>query len=342
MREINYIKDFPEYFFHSQPTRSRLAMDYSKRLKKPGEASKILQLNGSTIYVQKEGTDGKRIEHYEEALINIFPPNKTSILEVEEDIITKKKKNLLRTDEYRFHYVQKRAIENYYRASIGSPLNKVLEKLTIEITETASKSLESDISSVMKLAMSQDRMKNIIAEIEFKNSDEYQKFIQVHRNKINNGDVVLDLELKGRVSDELVQFDNSVALLQRHDVTLDSDEINTKRQELGKKMVNNIFSRLKNNSKSKSVIVSGKFNIEEENKNYHLCLLHPISDLITQMKLEIKVVTPKEGIDPDWAHIYYSGGDVIANVFGSVYSWTEGEEDGKWEILINPVAIYAE
>ncbi|MDJ0797217.1 MAG: hypothetical protein QNJ51_10345 [Calothrix sp. MO_167.B12] len=297
-------------------------------------------LNGQEIYIRKENTQGKNLEDYELVKVQIELPEEIQFNLVEENVIGNKRSRLLSKSKFNFHYLDGVTIDNYYRSDVALTINQVAEKIIVEATSQVNGGLEIDTASAVKAMLRKESMLRTISEVRLEELNKYQQFPIVHKTKLDEDEVDLSLELEAGLSDELVKFDNAINILKLYNINFEVEQVSKQRQNLGKEMIDNIFNRSMK-SKYQSVIVSGQFRIEDADENYYLVLLHPICKRISQLQLKIIAVVPKDRIEEAWKHMYMPGEEINTNVFGDIARHKSDESLGKWEIFLNPAAIYS-
>ena len=342
MKIIKKAEELPGKYFpkNSPPLKVRGVMNCNYMLKTPKD---LASLNGQSIYIQKKDTKGENPEDYELVKVELEVVQEIKPATIEDnndgDVIEQKRRKLLEKKDFDFHYLQEKTINNYYKSDVNSPVNQVIDRLQLEIENQIRVDTEVDVASKIGTILNQDSIIRIISEINFDGLDHYQQFPIVHGKKLRNGEVGLGLELAGSSFDELVKFDNAISFLQSRQ-KLDVEQISRDRQNLGTKIIGNIFNALDQETYS-HVIVSGQFAIEKVETNYHLALLHPVSKRIQNLELKLIAIVPDDCIEVDWKHLYTPGETIEANVFGKIARRSANESVGKWEIFLNPSAIYS-
>ena len=340
-RTLTQPEEIPDRFFPAAapPPTYRGKVWRDKLHSKTSDLSKIPEF----ICIKIEEKKGDSPKDWETAHVKLKAIDKDSPLPPIGDPVLEKEKRLRGLKAANFHYLEESNVSSLYDDVFAAPLpnpSPVINEVTVEIQDAIKGNAQASIADVVQSVLSRERVERIFTQIKFVEIATSTKFIQYQKRMIEEGQVILDLELQDQKSADLAKFDGLIRQMSDYELQVDLEKITNTRKQLGEGTINEILGIIEN-SIDQQVVITADFHVSDEGNSYRLSYEHPINRLIDQ-KIEMWVTLSKKKVLANWNLVYEQscGNTVRANVYGTVFR-SKKQHEGDWEIAVNPIAVYS-
>ena len=340
MRKIA-LADIPAEYYTTQPLSFRGNIS-TVPIKKTTDISKIPQ----QIWIKKNGTSGRLPKDFEQVMVDLSThsavgatvdlPQPSRLALLADHHIEAKRERLIALNEPLLHYRDQPAFERLYNAAFNQPLVNSEQSIPDLTPKIKNRFRSNGASAANRTGKRPHRTAPVSAANAGLNVIE--KWPQLQTHLLNNGQVVLDLEIGH--SNELTRFDDVIDQVQQYGLQLDPFQVRKKRRLIEVKLLQATVNRLQEIN-NRLTIVSGNFQVEERQNHYRLIHSYPITQ-VSKRESTLVIEVPKQDMESGWTNFYERllGAKIQAHVFGSILSSTQIGRD-YWEIAIKPIVVYS-
>jgi len=257
-----------------------------------------------------------------------------------ERIKQEKIKKFLNIPNISFHFADKDRIRNFYNDYFSEP---TFESLVSEIISEASGEVKGSIPQIIESKIGNKDLSKWISTIKLPDITLNGMFKRYQRETIRNNEVALGIEEVEIELSEVQTFNDSIAELKsRFGFNISESVLDPHRSQLREKAANETLLKLE--QATGSVLIEGRFKLEEEDENFYRCTYnHPVNHYLSENKgpVVIVVLIPKNSLETSIAGNYTRsiGSLVPLRVYGDVWKPID-TVGGSWELQITPLAVY--
>ena len=255
------------------------------------------------------------------------------------EIINEKKEKFLNIPTIAFHFVDAEQVKSNYNDYFKEP---TIETLVSDVAVEINSGIKGSLPQVLESSIGSKDFHKWVSTIKLPDISLNSMFQRYQRETIKNNQVALGIEEVDIELSELEDFEESIQEIKdQFELVIDEGLLNNKRTQLKEKAAEKTLNKLE--QITGSVLIEGKFKIEDKDDFYRCVFSHPVNQYLSQHvgPVTISVLIRKNSLEQNVAGNYLQSINrmVPLRIYGQVWEPVD-KNAGMWELKLTPLAIY--